>query len=313
MAATMVPAAAAWLAYSVFPPPWPHRWARAYCSGHLSDTIFALATPPGRAAIAVLRMSGPAADAALRSLLPPERTLPPPRRATLCRLLHPSTAAQLDLALCLRFPASSGSASGEDMVELHLHGGPAVVHSVASALGSLPGLRPAEPGEFTRRAFASGKLDLTEVEGLADLLAADTEAQRMQALAAAGGAARRRCDSWRGSLLRSLSRVEAVIDFGEEEGIADDVARGVVPEVTALRQELQGHLAAGAGGELVREGVRVAIIGPPNAGKSSLLNALAGRDAAIVSPAAGTTRDVLEVALDLGGYKVRCAMCCASV
>lgn len=149
-----------------------------------------------------------------------------------------------------------------------------------------------------------GRMDLTEVEGLADLLAAETEVQRQQAVAAAGGAARQQCDAWRAMLLRCLARVEAVIDFGEDDGIGDDVAAGVVKDINALRTELETHLAAASGGELLREGVRVALVGPPNAGKSSLLNTLAGREVAIVSPVAGTTRDVLEVALDLGGYKV---------
>ena len=190
-------------------------------------------------------------------------------------------------------------------MELQVHGGPAVVRAVADALLTThPLVRPAEPGEFTRRAFQLGRLDLTEVEGLADLLAAETESQRVQALAAAGGAARRQCEAWRMMLLRCLARVEAVIDFGEEEDIADEVAAGVVPEVVALHCQLSAHLRASAGGEIVRQGVRVALIGPPNAGKSSLLNALAGREVAIVSDVPGTTRDVLEVSLDLGGYKV---------
>lgn len=149
-----------------------------------------------------------------------------------------------------------------------------------------------------------GRLDLTEVEGLADLLAAETETQRVQALALAGGAARRQSEAWRGLVKRCLSRIEAIIDFGEDEGIADTVADGVTDEVKSLRQELETHMAAGAGGELVRQGVRVALVGPPNAGKSSLLNALAGREVAIVSSIPGTTRDVLEVSLDLGGIKV---------
>lgn len=269
-----------------------------------SDTIFALSSGPGRAAVAVLRVSGPAANATLESLLPPGRPLPPPRVAQLATLRHPITRTPLDSALCLRFPAPR-SATGEDVIELHTHGGPAVVRAVADALATLPGVRPAEPGEFTRRAFQLGRLDLTEIEGLADLLAADTEAQRVQALAAAGGAARRQCEAWRTTLLRCLAHVEAVIDFGEDEEIADEVAAGVAPTVLALQKELEVHLAAASGGEIVREGVRVALVGPPNAGKSSLLNALAGREAAIVSHIPGTTRDILEVALDLGGYKVR--------
>ena len=269
-----------------------------------TDTIFALSSAPGRAAVAILRLSGNGADAALQQLLPPGRPLPPPRVAQLATLRHPETRDPLDTALCLRFPAPR-SATGEDVVELQVHGGPAVVRSVAAALSTLPSVRPAEPGEFTKRAFQLGRLDLTEVEGLADLLAADTEAQRVQALAAAGGAARKQCEAWRTTLIRCLAHVEAVIDFGEDEEIADDVASAVVPVVTELKKELEIHLAAAAGGEVVREGIRVVLLGAPNAGKSSLLNALAGRDAAIVADVPGTTRDLLEVVLDLGGYKVR--------
>jgi tRNA modification GTPase len=290
-------------AYAVLPRRWLHPDATGGAPSE--DTIFALSSGAGRAAVAVIRLSGPAADAALARLLPPGAPLPAPRHAALRHLRHPATAAPLDHALCLRFPAPA-SATGQDVVELHLHGGAAVVRGVAAALGSLPGLRPAEAGEFTRRAFLGGRLDLTQVEGLADLLAADTEAQRAQALAAAGGASRRAAAAWRAALLTGLARVEAVIDFGEDDGIADEVAAGAAPALRALRRQLEAHLAAGAGGELVRGGVRVAIVGAPNAGKSSLLNALAGREAAIVSAAPGTTRDVLEVALDLGGYKVRC-------
>jgi tRNA modification GTPase len=187
---------------------------------------------------------------------------------------------------------------------LHCHGGPAVVRSVAAALSSLPNIRPAEPGEFTKRAFQLGRLDLTEVEGVADLLAADTEAQRVQALAAAGGAARRQCEIWRKTLIKCLAHVEAVIDFGEDEEIADEVAAAVIPIVSNLTNDLERHLAAAAGGEVVRQGIRVVLLGAPNAGKSSLLNALAGRNAAIVADVPGTTRDLLEVVLDLNGYKV---------
>jgi tRNA modification GTPase len=268
-----------------------------------TDTIFALSSAPGRAAVAILRLSGAHADTALQQLLPPGRPLPPPRVAQLATLRHPNTSNPLDTALCLRFPAPR-SATGEDVVELHVHGGPAVVRSVAAALSTIPNIRPAEPGEFTKRAFQLGRLDLTEVEGLADLLAADTEAQRVQALAAAGGAGRRQCETWRTTLIRCLAHVEAVIDFGEDDEIADEVASAVIPTVAGLQKELELHLKAAAGGEVVREGIRVVLLGAPNAGKSSLLNALAGRNAAIVADVPGTTRDLLEVQLDLGGFKV---------
>ncbi|PSC67489.1 tRNA modification GTPase isoform A [Micractinium conductrix] len=259
------------------------------------DTIFALSSAPGCSAVAVVRISGPASDAALAGLLPPTQPLPPPRTAALVSLLAPGGTALLDRALVLRFPAPR-SFTGEDSAELHLHGSPAVVRAVLRTLGTLR-LRPAEPGEFTRRAFDAGKLDLTQVEGLADLLAAETESQRRQALLHSTGAVRRQHEQWRQTLLTCLARLEAVIDFGEDDGIGDDVAAGVAPLVRALRREVEGHLAAAASGELIRSGVRIAIVGPPNAGKSSLLNLLAGHEAAIVSPVPGTTRDLVQVIL----------------
>ncbi len=268
------------------------------------DTIFALSTGAGRAALAVLRLSGPGADAALAALLPPGAPLPPPRVAARARLAAPGSRAPLDDALALRFPGPA-SATGEDVVELHLHGGRAVVAAAAAALGALPGLRPALPGEFTARAHAAGKLDLAQIEGLADLLAAETEAQRAQALAAAGGAAGAAAARWRAALLAALARLEAAIDYGEEESLGAGIAADALESLEPLRAELAGHLAAGARAELVRAGARVALVGAPNAGKSSLLNALAGRDAAITSPAPGTTRDVLEVGLDVGGFAAR--------
>ena len=271
------------------------------------STIFALSTPEGgRSAIAVFRVSGPNADSALAALLPKDSRLPPPRTAHFTRLIHPSrreASIPLDDAICIRFPGPN-SATGEDVVELQVHGGRATVKAISEALASIPDVRPAEPGEFTRRAFDSGRLDLTQVEGLADLLAADTEAQRIQAVINAGGAVRKRCDSWRGTLIRCLSRIEAVIDFGEDEGIAETVVTDVLPAVVSLREELESHLSAASAGEIIRQGVRVAILGAPNAGKSSLLNALVGRDVAIVSSIPGTTRDLIEASLDLKGIKV---------
>ena len=266
-----------------------------------SDTIYALATAPGRGGVAVIRVSGPQAAAALLALARRE-TLPPPRKAVRSWLTHPLTGAPLDDGLALWFPAPA-SFTGEDVVELHLHGGRAVVRGVAEALSALASLRPAEPGEFTRRAFLNGKLDLTAAEGLADLIDADTEAQRVQALRQLGGALASLYDGWRAELVNILAYQEATIDFPDEEipSDLDEAARG---RIAGLAKALRAHLADDRRGERLRDGVHIAIVGPPNAGKSSLLNVLAKREAAIVSEQAGTTRDVIEVHLDLGGYPV---------
>jgi tRNA modification GTPase len=266
----------------------------------MRDTIFALATAPGRAAVAVVRVSGPDSARALTALA---GSLPTPRYAALRTLRDPVSGERLDRALTLWFPEPANF-TGEDQVELHLHGGRAVVHAVVRALAGL-GLRPAEAGEFTRRAFENGKLDLLEAEGIADLVDAETEAQRRQALDQLSGALRGREARWRGWLVEALGLLEAGIDFPDEE-----VPGGVVDQARAVLRELLGELAAALAdgrGERVRDGYRVAILGLPNAGKSSLLNAMAGRDAAIVTPLAGTTRDVIEVALDLEGYRVTLA------
>lgn len=265
-----------------------------------SGTIFALATPSGRSGIAVVRLSGPAAGEVLRRLtaLP----LPPPRKASRRSLCDPETREVLDNALILWF-SGPGSFTGEDVAELHLHGGRAVIASVMQVLARQPGLRLAEPGEFTRRAFLAGKLDLTAVEGLADLIDAETEAQRRQALRQMGGALAVLYEGWRGRLLHILAHAEAMIDFPDED-LPEETGARLHGDVAALRTDIAGHLDDSRRGERLREGVRIAIIGPPNAGKSSLLNWLAGRDAAIVSADAGTTRDVIEVHLDLGGYPV---------
>lgn len=262
-------------------------------------TIFALASGAGRAAVAVLRLSGPAAGPALAAL---SGALPPPRMASLRRLRHGGVV--LDRALVLWFPGPA-SYTGEDSAELHLHGGPAVVAAVAEALVGL-GLHPAEPGEFTRRAFLNGKLDLTAAEGIADLIAAETEAQRRQALRQAEGGLAARHGDWAARLTRLLARQEAFIEF-EEEDLPSDLDARVTADAQALREEMAALLAEAPRGERLREGVAVAILGAPNAGKSSLLNALAEREAAIVSARAGTTRDVVEVRLVLGGVPVTLA------
>ncbi len=265
----------------------------------VTDTIFALATAPGRAGIAVLRLSGPEAGAALEALAGKK---PPPRRATLAQFRDPQSGEAIDDGLMLLFPAPR-SVTGEEVAELQVHGSRAVVAALLAALARLPGLRPAEPGEFTRRAFEHGKLDLTAAEGLADLVAAETAAQRRQALRQLEGELGRLYEGWRERLLRALARLEAEIDF-PEEGLPPELWRSVAAEAASLRGEIAAHLADGNRGERLRDGVAVAIIGPPNAGKSSLMNALARRDVAITAASAGTTRDIIEVALDLGGYPV---------
>lgn len=264
------------------------------------QTIFALSSAPGRAAVAVVRLSGPEAGAALTALSP--RGLPEPRRAVLRRLFDPADGSLLDEALLLWLPGPR-SETGEDMAELHLHGGPAVVSGVLTALARLPGLRLAEPGEFTRRAFLAGRLDLTGVEGLADLIAAETAAQRKQALNQLGGALTRRLEAWRARLVGALAHLEATIDFAEEELPADTAAE-LPATLAAVLDEIEQALVGAAAGERLRQGLRVVLLGAPNAGKSTLLNALARRDVAIVSARPGTTRDVIEVQLDLRGLPV---------
>lgn len=266
----------------------------------MSATIFALATAPGRAGVAVVRVSGPAAGDALRALT--GRALPDPRMATLVRLSQPGGGETLDDALVLWFPAPR-SFTGEDVVELHLHGGRAVVGGVIGALGSIAGLRLAEPGEFTRRAFENGKFDLTAAEAVADLVHAETAAQRRQALRQMAGALGALYEGWRTRLLRALAHLEADIDFPEED-LPGGVSDSVRPVIEGLLAEVAAHLNDGGRGERLRDGIHVAIVGAPNAGKSSLLNALAGREAAIVSARAGTTRDVIDVHLDVGGLPV---------
>lgn len=265
-----------------------------------APTIFAVSSGHPPAAIAVIRISGPRAGDALRAFT---GRLPEPRKAMFARLRDPDTKEMIDEALALWFPGPN-SETGEDTVELQVHGGRAVIAAMFSALGRLPELRLAERGEFTRRAFENGKLDLTRVEGLADLIAADSDAQRRQALRQLQGLLGDRAEAWRKSLIEALALVEAQIDFPDEGDVPEDLTTGALAKVRALRDEIAGALARSGQGEKLRDGMVVAIAGPPNAGKSSLLNRLARREAAIVSPFAGTTRDVIEVHLDLGGYPV---------
>jgi tRNA modification GTPase len=263
-------------------------------------TIFALSSGRPPAAIAVVRVSGPRAGDALTAL---GGKLPEPRKAALRRLRHPQTKAVLDEALALWFPGPN-TETGEDMAELHLHGGRAVVAAVLAELGKLPGLRMAEAGEFTRRAFQNGKIDLTAVEGLADLVFAETEAQRAQAMRQFSGALGGRAEAWREKLIGALALIEARIDFSDEADVPEDLVGPSLRVARELTDEIEQALKSAHRGERLREGLTVAIAGPVNAGKSSLLNRLARREAAIVSPHAGTTRDVIEVHLDLGGYPV---------
>lgn len=264
------------------------------------DTIFALSSGRPPAAIAVVRVCGPRARTVLELMA---RRVPAPRRASLARLCDPKDATALDDAMVLWLPGPR-TQTGEDMVELHLHGGRAVVAAVLAALGRIEGLRPAQAGEFIRRAFENGRADLSTVEGVADLIAAETEAQRAQALRQARGALAGRTEAWRQGLIDAMALVEAGIDFSGEADVPEDLAGPALARVSEVGAALAAALHDDHRGERLRDGLVVAIAGPPNAGKSSLLNRLARRDAAIVSPHAGTTRDVIEVHLDLDGYPV---------
>jgi tRNA modification GTPase len=269
----------------------------------VGDTIYALATPPGRGAIAVVRVTGPQAFAAAEALT--GRASWPARRAQHVNLYDPVSRETIDNALLLPFHGPN-SFTGEDVVEYHLHGGRAVVDAVLDVLGRQDGYRWGEPGEFTRRAFENGKLDLTEAEAVADLVNAETALQRSQALDQLGGKLSAIYSGWAESLKHNLAWLEAHLDFPDED-LPDSLLGQVTPELERLQCEITEHLADNRRGERLREGVQVAIIGAPNAGKSALINALARRDVAIVTEHAGTTRDVLEVHLDIAGYPVTVA------
>ncbi len=263
----------------------------------MTETIFALATGTTRSAVAVLRISGTGTDSIITAIA---GGLPDARRASL-RRLRDATGDTLDHALVVRFPGPA-SFTGEDSAELHLHGGRAVIEAVSDALIALHA-RPAEPGEFTRRAFLNGRLDLTEAEGIADLVDAETDAQRRQALRQTEGALAHLYSGWAQRITELLAHQEALIDLSDED-LPPEVEAGVTQTLHALSAELAAHLADNHRGERLRSGLQIAILGAPNVGKSSLLNALAGREAAIVSHRAGTTRDVVEVRMDLAGIPV---------
>lgn len=265
----------------------------------MTDTIFALSSAPGRAGVAVIRVSGPRAREAAEALT--GKPMPAPRLAEVRNFADPD-GHPIDSGLLLWF-AGPASFTGEDVAECHVHGGRAIVEAMLLALSALPGCRPAEPGEFTRRAVENGKFDFTQAEAIIDLIDAETEAQRRQALRQYQGSLSDLYESWRGRLIRALAWAEAGIDFSDED-LPDDIQRRVNSEVVEIYREISKHLSDAQRGEIVRDGLFLTVIGPPNAGKSSLVNALAKRDVAIVAETAGTTRDIIEVRLNIGGYAV---------
>lgn len=266
-----------------------------------SETIFALSSGKGRAGVSVIRLSGPQTGPTILNLTG-RSILPTPRQAQLCWFKDPETLARLDQGLLLYFPHPK-SFTGEDVAEFHIHGGRAVIDGFLNALAKLTGLRAAQPGEFTRRAFDNGKMDLTAAEGLADLINAETEAQRRQALRLMAGRLADLYEGWRKQLISAMAYLEADIDFADED-LPEDVTHKTRPIIEQLRLKISEHMGDGFKGERIRDGLQVVILGEPNVGKSTLLNLLSQRDVAIISDMAGTTRDVLEVHLDIGGFPV---------
>ena len=275
--------------------------AAKFATGYFRDTIFAPATGVGRAAISIVRVSGPSSDRAVAELT--GGSLPAERLASLRTLRHPATGEELDRALVLRFPGPR-SFTGEDMAEFHVTGGRAVLAGIVEALTQLEGVRPAEPGEFALRAFESGKLDLSEVEGLADLVDAQTQAQRRQALRIAGGALSRETEAIRALILEAMAQVETQIDFSDQEDVDPAGLDQTFGFAARAAEHIRRTLASAHSGERLREGLNVVIAGPPNVGKSTLMNAIAKRDVSIVSSTPGTTRDAIEIHLDLRGFPV---------
>ena len=264
------------------------------------DTIVALSSGTVPSGVAVIRISGMACSDIAHSMI---GDLPQSRIATLKSIIDPNNKEELDKALVISFPGPN-SFTGEDCLELQLHGGRAVVNAVLNALCSFDKVRIAEPGEFSRRAFENGKLDLTEIEGIADLVSSETEAQRKQALAQTRGDSRETFEDWRKRLIHMRALIEAELDFSEEEDVPEEISAEGFDQVSRLKSEIETHLADNRAGEIIRDGFKIALMGKPNAGKSSLLNTLAKRDVAIVTNEAGTTRDVLDVHLDIDDYAV---------